>query len=335
MPLKMALLLIGTGLAAALCTGCQEDPIRQFDAPKPDERLLAAMLPHGDRVWFFKLRGPAKQIAEQQAAFLTFLDSVRFPDGAREPIGWDLPEGWESIPTATDNRYATIRLGSKDAPLELTVVPLEKEKYTLKANVNRWRGQIGLQAISPRDMARFCRQIELKAGKATLVDMTSRTPFLESESGAFAESTFEYDSLPDGWHVSKPDKFSRYAFQVSDGGRTADITVTPLPNEAGGLVENVNRWRRQVSLPELADDQVEDLAHKIEVDGDPGRIVDMTGTEQAGAPSRIIGVIVLRPGRTWFFKMKGPPDWVEKQKAAFTSFLQTVRFEERLGDNDG
>ena len=42
---------------------------------------------------------------------------------------------------------------------------------------------------------------------------------------------------------------------------------------------------------------------------------------------RILGVVVLRRGQTWFFKMTGPADLVEKQKPAFEAFLKSVRFD--------
>jgi hypothetical protein len=44
----------------------------------PDKTTLAAMIPRGDMVWFFKLWGPAAAVHPQQDAFRRFLDSVEF-----------------------------------------------------------------------------------------------------------------------------------------------------------------------------------------------------------------------------------------------------------------
>ena len=33
-------------------------------------------------------------------------------------------------------------------------------------------------------------------------------------------------------------------------GAKADVTVSIFPNDTGGVVANVNRWRTQVGLPE-------------------------------------------------------------------------------------
>lgn len=45
------------------------------------QRILAAIVRHGDRVWFFKLAGPADVVGGQKAAFEQFLQSVHFGGG--------------------------------------------------------------------------------------------------------------------------------------------------------------------------------------------------------------------------------------------------------------
>ncbi len=42
------------------------------------QRILGAMLPHGDETWFFTLKGPADLVGKQQANFEAFISSVRF-----------------------------------------------------------------------------------------------------------------------------------------------------------------------------------------------------------------------------------------------------------------
>ncbi len=43
------------------------------------------------------------------------------------------------------------------------------------------------------------------------------------------------------------------SFEVSENGKTADVSVIPLGGMAGGDLANVNRWRGQVGLPPLAE----------------------------------------------------------------------------------
>jgi hypothetical protein len=90
---------------------------------------------------------------------------------------------------------------------------------------------------------------------------------------------------------------------------------------AGGDFANVNRWRGQVGLPPLADDEIAKLAEKITVAGQPADLYDL-----AGGAQRILGVILHRDATAWFFKMTGDADLVENQKSAFISFLKTLQF---------
>ncbi len=63
--------LVLMGAAAVLAPGCQQDEISHYQAPKSESvmpaatvgehgpvRLLAAILHHADRTWFFKMTGP-------------------------------------------------------------------------------------------------------------------------------------------------------------------------------------------------------------------------------------------------------------------------------------
>ena len=54
-------------------------------------RLLGAIVPHGERTWFFKLLGPAPAVGEQKETFDRFLASVQFPDKGERPITWTVP----------------------------------------------------------------------------------------------------------------------------------------------------------------------------------------------------------------------------------------------------
>ena len=45
------------------------------------QRVLGAIVPHGEATWFFKVTGPAPLIAREQAAFADFLKTIR-PAGA-------------------------------------------------------------------------------------------------------------------------------------------------------------------------------------------------------------------------------------------------------------
>jgi hypothetical protein len=339
-------LLALCGLAALL--GCRQDEIQHYTAPKSEPlvlgsgqdegpvRLLAAIVPHGDRTWFFKLTGPPTVVAEHKQEFDQFLGSVHFTDKAEPPVEWKVPEGWQEEP-GNKVRYATFHIGPEDGPAELSVTSFEGQVGSLLANVNRWRGQIGLAEIKEDELGKLTSETKVDGGAATLVDMTGQgtgkgnkrmAPFLSANRGGGARpaAPLKY-TTPPGWEEeSNPAPPRVAAFRVSDGRRTAEVTVIPFPGEVGGLQANVDRWRRQVGLGPASDEDMKNDVRKVEVDGSAAAYADVTGPESAGR-TRILGVVVPRGEQSWFFKMQGPADLLERQKAAFEAFVKSVHFE--------
>jgi hypothetical protein len=45
-------------------------------------RIVAAMLPHGGQIWFFKMIGPSDAVGKQVDAFKRWLGSIHFNEGA-------------------------------------------------------------------------------------------------------------------------------------------------------------------------------------------------------------------------------------------------------------
>ena len=61
-------------------------------------------------------------------------------------------------------------------------------------------------------------------------------------------------TLPDGWKEKALTQLRVASFEVSENGKTADVSVIPLGGMAGGDPANVNRWRGQVGQPPLDED---------------------------------------------------------------------------------
>jgi len=100
-----------------------------------------------------------------------------------------------------------------------------------------------------------------------------------------------------------------------------------LPGDAGGLVANINRWRGQLELPSLEEEQMRQLIQQIEVQGAPVYLVDLQTAENSSKPSRVLGAVLERPDRTWFVKMTGPPALVDSQRQNFFDFVKSFRFD--------
>jgi hypothetical protein len=322
--------LLLSALAAVVLSGCDDDKIATYPAPRseppPSVRLLAAIIPDKTRTWFFKLSGPRDQVGQQQEAFEKFVRSVRFTGKADPPLTWSEPDGWQKKAGKTEDRFATFQLGDKDHPLEVTVVSLEGEGGTLLGNVNRWREQIGLRAIQGADLDMFTREEKRDDATLTFVDMVgpgkARAP-AEGGTGGL------HYSRPEGWEQLPPDPKGLYVvgFRAGEGNRSAEITVTMFPGEAGGMVPNILRWRRQLGMEDVSEAQVRQDIQSLPVAGVKASYVDLTGPALGGQPERILGVIVTHGARTWFLKMKGPADVVGRQKNNFEAFAGSLRLD--------
>jgi hypothetical protein len=173
-------LLFACGMALAMLAGCREqEAIRHYQAAKPDTsqdakankvRLLAAIVPQPDRTWFFKLTGPIPEVQEHEAEFRQFMDSVRFTKNPEQPVTWTMPQGWRHEP-GKGFRYATFLIGPKEQAMELSVTSFEGQAGSVPANINRWRGQIGLKPIGEVALAKVTKPLKVDGVSATLVDM--------------------------------------------------------------------------------------------------------------------------------------------------------------------
>lgn len=68
-------------------------------------------------------------------------------------LAWAVPEGWRRVPGDRPMRVATFEAGEATAPVEVVVSVFPGDTGGLLANVNRWRGQVGLAPITDAELA--------------------------------------------------------------------------------------------------------------------------------------------------------------------------------------
>jgi hypothetical protein len=164
------------------------------------ERILGVILHRDDTAWFFKMTGAAGLVEQQKAAFIAFLKSVSFgaPAAApstmdlsqlppsHPPIGdmtpavqatsgdaaekptWTVPAGWQEGPLAQFLVAKYVIAGADGASAAVNVSSLAGDGGGLPANVNRWRGQLGLPSISEILTSSF----DVTGSTAQIVDMS-------------------------------------------------------------------------------------------------------------------------------------------------------------------
>lgn len=88
-----------------------------------------------------------------------------------EKLVWSLPKGWSETKGA-GMRYATLQPPAK-GKAEVSVIRLAGDSGGELANVNRWRGQIGLGPVSEAALSTLRTTVSSKAGPIALYDFTS------------------------------------------------------------------------------------------------------------------------------------------------------------------
>jgi len=159
-------------------------------------RILVAMLPQGATSWFFKMTGEDGLVRDQKPVFLDFLKSIRiepadseaassphdFSSSSGNPTAapasegpakpdWQVPPDWKEQPPSQMLLAKFLLSGNAGAKAEVTVSVFPGDTGGLLANVNRWRGQVGLRPVAPTELGTL-PSLDVLGGKATLVDVS-------------------------------------------------------------------------------------------------------------------------------------------------------------------
>ena len=129
--------------------------------------------------------------------------------------------------------------------------------------------------------------------------------------------------VPVGWTSSGPSSMILASFKASGEGGEAKITVSSLGGAAGGLLPNINRWRRQVGMGPADQSELESITSDITSGGVEGKLVRIPGATQG-----IDAAIIPHNGQTWFFKVMGPTVAVQRESENFKTFVQSIQFNE-------
>lgn len=174
--------------------------------------ILGGIVPYGGggRWLFFKLMGPTAEVENQRERFDAFIASVTYKprkakpledeDEEREPLPftWQAPDSWQRTRSSSTFRIATYRMlpfdiavmidpflvtfGDLGPALFLTYQAALNAHYpemsvsqatgTPLANINRWRGQIGLEPIESADLPRLLSYRHVDGATIMLVSLT-------------------------------------------------------------------------------------------------------------------------------------------------------------------
>jgi hypothetical protein len=155
-----------------------------YDLRGASKGILAAILSHGGKTWFFKLTAPIAEFESCKAEFIAFLTNVQgeatdplpaaeappAPDKPR--IGLDVPDGWEKS-TGSSMRIASFKIpGTGGVDGDVSVIPLGGDGGSTLDNVNRWREQLKLPPLTADEAPATWTTVETPSGPMIITHIT-------------------------------------------------------------------------------------------------------------------------------------------------------------------
>jgi hypothetical protein len=141
-------------------------------------------------------------------------------------------------------------------------------------------------------------------------------------------------AVPEGWSPVESSGLQKASFQVAEGALSTEVSIMGMPGAATQLLPNVNLWRKQVGLGETTQEELDKVLQPIEIGGRSGHYIQLTGPPEAEQPLGMLAALISNQDRTWFIKMLGDVELVQRQKDRFEEFLRSVTFAPGGGDKN-
>jgi hypothetical protein len=94
---------------------------------------------------------------------------------ANPQLKWKTPEGWNEVPPG-EMRVASFNVKKDGKQADVSVIPLPGAAGGDAANVNRWRGQLGLAPVTPQELEKAAQKVEVGGQPAELHDVAGKNP---------------------------------------------------------------------------------------------------------------------------------------------------------------
>jgi len=137
--------------------------------------------------------------------------------------------------------------------------------------------------------------------------------------------------VPEHWKAA-PGSSMRLASYRAEGeeGAIADISLVVLAGAAGGVLDNVNRWRGQLGLGPVDEAGLASSSGKHDTPVGEAVVVDIEGQPATASDGRIVAAVIPQSAEVWFYKMRGNPVLVGREKEAFVRWVETAKVKVEL-----
>jgi hypothetical protein len=346
-------LFVKTGAALALLalfSACKREEIRVYTVPKEQPTQMASAQGGGSEAGspHIHYKTPAGWTEEQPGGMRVARFSVPAKQGPAIDVSVIPLPGITASKTDIVNLWREqIRL----APLPETDLSSAIDKVKVGADEGEMFDMVSTEAMIEEKYKARILVAMLKQGQATwFFKMTGEDESVRDQKPAFIEflTSVEIDysshaepaprvtsggpsrpawQIPSSWQEVPPPQMLLAKFVMPDSKEPkAEVTVSVFPGDAGGVLPNINRWRRQLNLAPIEDGALGQNTKPLDAAGRRGFLVEFKGENTNGQPTQIIGAILPSQEQTWFYKLTGDPQVAQQERDAFVQFVQTARY---------
>ena len=128
---------------------------------------------------------------------------------------------------------------------------------------------------------------------------------------------------PAGWVRQSPKPMQSERFTIKGEGGEAEATLSELGGEGGGALANVNRWRQQIGLAAITQDELSKLVASVAVKDVQATVVDMAN--EASKKRVVAAIVPKKGGSTLFYKLLGDGAVVGREKEKFIQYVRAAQ----------
>jgi hypothetical protein len=151
------LFIAGLTAATLLLTACGEEKVETYRVPKEkDPELPMAAAPDSG--------------AQGSPSAGSSMADTSVPVATGADLMWEAPPAWQRKP-ASAMRKATYSVPAASGEAELSITAFSGDTGGEFANVNRWRGQVGLAPLRPEDLDAAVHRLQGNGLTFTVVEL--------------------------------------------------------------------------------------------------------------------------------------------------------------------
>ena len=139
---------------------------------------------------------------------------------------------------------------------------------------------------------------------------------------ASQKSGFSWE-IPEMWVISSGSSMRLASFEVPYMGGTGDLSVIQLGGTGGGLMPNINRWRRQLNLEPQSLHEIE--KDVIEKKGKLGKYKMIRIVNLKNNSAFLVAIIPVK-NQTLFVKLSADPPGIQEAESDFIFFCSSIHF---------